>query len=342
MAKALALPLNDVLQQARISALTTPLAAYEMSNLDKEMSSILSRTDLPKDRKMKMYYDALNKFQDARSLVLNRSPQVPSVSASSTAGEKVIESSHPSSSHEHSQQQQQQQQARTSEIEREDGTASSTVPATPATVVQTSASPSAYYSAPSSDEFETPQGATAAAAAIVHGTSSQGTAQRKRKTTSPSSSEQAKRNLKFDSPSIEERRQGIEDTIFKKFVQGKSKDDLVTVSGTGKKTYVGKKQDVLNLLDFMLDPNAKADVPSLSVSSPEKVAKLRTAVLKTVTNKLTEQEKRNNVFPNLQRVLSPPSKVGSRAGKKTPQQTGTGIKILGRINFKKWNKSLSF
>lgn len=68
MAKALQAPVDDVLNQFRISALTTPIAAIEMSNLDKEMNKILSKQNIPKDLKMKMYYQTLNKFQDARNI----------------------------------------------------------------------------------------------------------------------------------------------------------------------------------------------------------------------------------------------------------------------------------
>lgn len=57
---------DDVLRDYRIKALTSPLSAYEMTNLDREMGDILSRTDLATDRKLKLFYDTLNKFQVTR------------------------------------------------------------------------------------------------------------------------------------------------------------------------------------------------------------------------------------------------------------------------------------
>ena len=81
MAKSLQFPINDVLQQFRIAALTTPPAAFEMSNLDREMGDILSRTDLPKDVKVKMYNETLDKFRDARHSFKNVSTVPSSIKA---------------------------------------------------------------------------------------------------------------------------------------------------------------------------------------------------------------------------------------------------------------------
>lgn len=65
-------PIPDLLQQMRIKALTTPLAATEMTLLDKDMSAILSQTTLPVETKLKLFYEILNKFQDARSILQHR------------------------------------------------------------------------------------------------------------------------------------------------------------------------------------------------------------------------------------------------------------------------------
>jgi hypothetical protein len=65
------MPLDDVLREFRIRALTTPPAAVEMTKLDRKMSSILSRTDLSKEAKMKMYDQALNEFRTMRDIAMN-------------------------------------------------------------------------------------------------------------------------------------------------------------------------------------------------------------------------------------------------------------------------------
>lgn len=48
MAKQLIMPANDdLLRQYRIAALSTPIAAFEMTNLDKAMSDILVKKIFP-------------------------------------------------------------------------------------------------------------------------------------------------------------------------------------------------------------------------------------------------------------------------------------------------------
>jgi hypothetical protein len=86
MAKMMKVNTDDVLREYRIRALTSPLSAYEMTHLDREMGDILSRTDLATDRKLKLFYDALNKFQVTRknyihqsTVVGNQQQQQPSV-----------------------------------------------------------------------------------------------------------------------------------------------------------------------------------------------------------------------------------------------------------------------
>lgn len=72
MSKQLSIPENDILRKYRIAALTTPIAAYEMTNLDKAMSDILIKKDIPRDKKLKLYYEALNNFIDVRDIYLQR------------------------------------------------------------------------------------------------------------------------------------------------------------------------------------------------------------------------------------------------------------------------------
>jgi hypothetical protein len=60
--------LGNILNQYRIAALSTPLSAYEMTDLDKEMTDILTRTDLTTGKKLKKYYETLSKFQNARDI----------------------------------------------------------------------------------------------------------------------------------------------------------------------------------------------------------------------------------------------------------------------------------
>jgi hypothetical protein len=76
MAKMMKVNSDDVLREYRIRALTSPLSAYEMTHLDREMGDILSRTDLATDRKMKLFYDALNKFQVTRKNYIHQSAAV--------------------------------------------------------------------------------------------------------------------------------------------------------------------------------------------------------------------------------------------------------------------------
>jgi hypothetical protein len=68
------LPMDDVLREFRIRALTTPPAAIEMTKLDKKMSHILSRTDLSKEAKIRMYDQTLNEFRAIRDIVMNVEP----------------------------------------------------------------------------------------------------------------------------------------------------------------------------------------------------------------------------------------------------------------------------
>jgi hypothetical protein len=73
MSKMRHVPIDDALRQFRFNALNTPLVAKDMTTLDKEMSDILSRTDLSKENKLKKYYEALGKFQEARDIFKNAS-----------------------------------------------------------------------------------------------------------------------------------------------------------------------------------------------------------------------------------------------------------------------------
>lgn len=68
MSKMRHVPIDDALRQFRFNALNTPLVAKDMTTLDKEMSDILSRTDLSKESKLKKYYEILGKFQEARNI----------------------------------------------------------------------------------------------------------------------------------------------------------------------------------------------------------------------------------------------------------------------------------
>lgn len=74
MANAKTLPIDDVLREFRIKALTTPPSAIEMTTLDKVMSQILSKTDIPKEVKIQMYNEALNQFRNVRDTVLQKTP----------------------------------------------------------------------------------------------------------------------------------------------------------------------------------------------------------------------------------------------------------------------------
>ena len=72
MSKQLSVPENDILRKYRIAALTAPIAAYEMTNLDKAMSDILIKKDIPREKKLKLYYEALNNFIDVRDIYLQK------------------------------------------------------------------------------------------------------------------------------------------------------------------------------------------------------------------------------------------------------------------------------
>jgi hypothetical protein len=77
MSKMRHVPIDDALRQFRFNALNTPLVAKDMTTLDKEMSDILSRTDLSKEHKLKKYYEALGKFQEARDIFKGLSNTAP-------------------------------------------------------------------------------------------------------------------------------------------------------------------------------------------------------------------------------------------------------------------------
>jgi hypothetical protein len=72
MANAKTLPVDDMLREFRIRALTTPPSAIEMTTLDKAMSQILSKTDIPKEAKIQMYNEALNQFRSVRDTVMQK------------------------------------------------------------------------------------------------------------------------------------------------------------------------------------------------------------------------------------------------------------------------------
>lgn len=68
------MPIDDILREFRIKALTTPPEAIELTTLDKDMSQVLARNDLPKDAKVKLYNDVLNKFRNVRDLLIHKEP----------------------------------------------------------------------------------------------------------------------------------------------------------------------------------------------------------------------------------------------------------------------------
>jgi len=64
MAKAVTVPENEILKYYRMKNLTTPPEVFELSELDKDMSEILSRTDLDSETKGNLYYRTLVKFRN--------------------------------------------------------------------------------------------------------------------------------------------------------------------------------------------------------------------------------------------------------------------------------------
>lgn len=109
-------PIDDAIQQYRIKALTTPPEAFEMTGLDQEMSKILSRTDLPKEQKMKRYFQALSKFQTARSMFVEEKQNTPFTPAVTPPPVVAADVMHPQ------QQQQVEESANTGEHNDEDDT----------------------------------------------------------------------------------------------------------------------------------------------------------------------------------------------------------------------------
>lgn len=79
MAKIKKMPIDDILQEFRLRALTTPPEAIELTSLDREMSEILAKNNLPKEMKLKLYYDALNKFQNVRNMVMRVKPATDTI-----------------------------------------------------------------------------------------------------------------------------------------------------------------------------------------------------------------------------------------------------------------------
>lgn len=84
MSKELQLPVDDVLRHFRFNTLNTSVAAKEMNNLDKAMGDILARTDIPRERKLKMYYEALSQFRDARDTYNDNSRTIVSIQPEKT------------------------------------------------------------------------------------------------------------------------------------------------------------------------------------------------------------------------------------------------------------------
>jgi hypothetical protein len=82
MARIKKMPIDDILQEFRIRALTTPPEAIELTSLDREMSEILAKNNIPKEMKLKLYYDALNKFQNVRNMVMRVKPTTDTIQKS--------------------------------------------------------------------------------------------------------------------------------------------------------------------------------------------------------------------------------------------------------------------
>jgi hypothetical protein len=58
-----------------MNALNTPLASYEMTNIDKEMSDVLSRTDIPADQRLKLYFTLLDKYKHVHNVYSASQPK---------------------------------------------------------------------------------------------------------------------------------------------------------------------------------------------------------------------------------------------------------------------------
>lgn len=84
MSKELQLPVDDVLRHFRFNTLNSSVAAKEMNSLDKTMGDILARTDVPRERKLKMFYEALSKFRDARETYNDNSRNIVSIQPETT------------------------------------------------------------------------------------------------------------------------------------------------------------------------------------------------------------------------------------------------------------------
>lgn len=95
MAKQLSVPSNEMLRQYRIAALTTPIAAYEMTNLDKAMSDILVKKDIPREQKLKLYFETLNQFLDARGLYFQGGYQEPLIDIMNTTPSSLSQLNQP-------------------------------------------------------------------------------------------------------------------------------------------------------------------------------------------------------------------------------------------------------
>ena len=64
MARPVSVPEDEALKFYRIKNLTMPPQAFELSELDREMSDVLSRTDMNSKEKAFQYYKALTKFRN--------------------------------------------------------------------------------------------------------------------------------------------------------------------------------------------------------------------------------------------------------------------------------------
>lgn len=64
MSKPVTVPEDEALKYYRVKNLTMPPEAFELTDLDREMSSVLSRTDLSPKEKAFQYYRSLTKFRN--------------------------------------------------------------------------------------------------------------------------------------------------------------------------------------------------------------------------------------------------------------------------------------
>lgn len=315
------LPVDDILQQYRISALNTPLAAYEMTSLDKEMGNILSRTGIPKNKKMKMYFEVLNKFRDARDVFqLQTNPNVKL--------QKQVENTR-------NYQERDSLQNGSNEIQSLIDLNNDTL--------DSNGQNDTFVSVADEDNFltdmstSTPSSSASPGIPLAVGKQFQTPDTKKKKNI---------KKHKLDFTDLNHFKDSIHADILENLIQKSSKLYINSPSKGGELQKIGTTQEVDSLLDYFLSKNPKEASPKFG-KAVKRNNKMKSYVADFLLN--SKYVKNNDDWQHEYPVLNFYSKVNKKSGNKTQKdsvrrtrtqtQSGEGKnKMTLKINFKEWDK----